>query len=200
MMRRLLCVLLMALLVSTAALADDFGQTYDGFVASYADNITLLNQSTGRMLLPHSLQRDYDLNSKRFYRINSGSLSAEIHMDESGQVISRCQIILTAPDGMRHGDSLYADFTVSAYHSYALIMAMHKAPTAYERYALVQQVESAMAQSDTYETAVGDYRLTCTRVGQTASFVFENALFLPADPIVPDEDDAGEEEEDALIG
>ena len=197
MMRRLLCVLLMALLVCPAALAEDFGQTYDAFVASYAENITALNQSTGRMLLPHSLQRDYDLNSKRFYRINSGSLAVEIHMDEAGQVISRCQIVLSAPDG----DSRYADFTVSAYHSYALIMAMDKSASAYERYKLVEQVESGMALSDTYGATVGDYRLTCTRVGQTATFLFENALLLPSEPIVPEADDeAPDEEEDALIG
>lgn len=200
MMRRLLCLMLMLMMTFPAARADDFGQTYDAFIASYAENITLLNLSAGRMLLPLSPQRDYDSDSRRFYRINSGSLAAEIHMDESGKVISRCQIILTAPEGMRHGDRLHADFTVSALHSYALIMAMDKAPTAYDRYALVQQIENGLAQTDDYYMDAGDYRLACTRSGSSVTFVFEHALLAPSEPIVPQDDDVPDEEEEALIG
>ena len=201
-MRKLLCLILLLILACPAALADDFGQTYEAFTASYAENITALNASANRMLLPHTPQRDYDSRSRRFYRINSGSLAAEIHMDDTGKVISRCQIILTAPEGMRHGSAQHSDFTVSALHCYALIMAMDKSPTPYERYALVQQVEAALAQADEYRTGAGDYRLTCTRGGQSVTFVFENALMLPADPdpVTPEEDDVPDEEEDALIG
>ena len=104
-MRKLLCLILLLILACPAALADDFGQTYEAFTASYAENITALNASANRMLLPHTPQRDYDSRSRRFYRINSGSLAAEIHMDDTGKVISRCQIILTAPEGMRHGSA-----------------------------------------------------------------------------------------------
>ena len=65
-----------------------------------------------------------------------------------------------------------------------------------------EMVEAALAQADEYRTDAGDYRLTCTRVGQSVTFVFENALMLPADPdpITPEEDDVPDEEEDALIG
>ncbi len=202
MMRRLLCLLLTVLLVCPAALADDFGVLYDDFIASYAENITALNQSAGRMLLPHSPTRDYDAKAQRYYRINSGSLAAEIHLDDSGKVISTCQIVLTAPEGMKYGDAAYTNFTVSALHCYALIMAMDDAPTAYERYALVQRLESALSQAESCEDAAGDYRITCTRSGQSATFLFENDLLLPSAPIVPDEgeDAEADEEEGALIG
>jgi len=201
MMRKCLCLALLWCLMCTAALADDFGQTYDAFVDSYAENITAINQSSGRMLLPHSTQRDYDSESRRFYRINGGSLAAEIHMDDSGKIIRTCQIILSAPEGMRYGSKQHSDFTVAAYHSYALLMAMDKSPTAYERYALVQRTEEALAQADTWETSVGDYRLTCTRVGQTVTFLFENALYLPSEPITPvEEEEAEDSEENEFLG
>lgn len=201
MMRRCLCMALLMCLLCTAALADDFGQTYDDFIDSYAENITAINQSTGRMLLPHSTQRDYDADAKRFYRINGGHLAAEIHPDDSGKVIRTCRITLTAPEGMRYGDKQHSDFTVSAYHSYALLMAMDKAPTAYERYRLVQQAEAALAHEDTWETTVGDYRLTCTRAGSTVTFLFENALYLPSEPIVPAEEEESEDmEENEFLG
>ena len=205
-MRKLLCTLLLCAVAFTA-LADDFGQSYDAFEASYAENIVFINENTGRMLLPHTLERDYDSRGKRMYRIARGALAMEMHMDESGERIARCLITLTAPEHMSYGDLTHTDFATSGYHSYALLMAMDQAATPYERYSTVERVNWGIKQhGGTFETEVGDYRLTCSSQNGMATLLFENALLLssieeepPAEEAVPDEE-VPEEEEDEFLG
>ena len=177
-MRKLLLALLLCSLL-TPALADDFGQSYDLFEDYYAESITFINDNTGRHLLPHSLTATFDAEGQRIYVIASGALYAEIYLDDMASQIARCQITLKAPENMSYGDSRHADFTVSGYHSYALIMAMHGGSTAAERYRLVDEINSGLAANGgVYETQVGDYRLTCRSEGGTATMLFENELLM----------------------
>lgn len=205
MMRKFFCLVLAVCLAALPALADDFGRSYRTFEALYAENIRFINDNTGRHLLPHSTTRDYDAQGKRIYRIESGALSMEIHLDDMAEQIASCRITLTAPANMKHGDSQHYDFTTAGYHSYALMMAMDDGATAYDRYALVTEVNAGLAASSAglYETQVGDYVLKCDRANGIATLLFENQLLLSSlEPIVPDEesDEVPEEEEDAFLG
>ena len=65
----------------------------------------------------------------RMYELLGDVLRVTIRLDQSNQIIERCEIVLTAPAGMSYGTSEYNDFVTSGYHSYALLMAMHTAPT-----------------------------------------------------------------------
>lgn len=204
-MRKLLCILTLLCMLAGMASADDFGRSYQDFEKLYADNILFINANTGRHLLPHSFSRDYDSNGKRLYRIQSGALDVEIHLDDMAQQIASCRITLTAPANMQYNSSKHHDFATSGYHSYALMMAMAEGASAYDRYALVTEVNAALAASPDglYETHVGDYRLSCTRTDSAATLLFENQLLMQTDPIVPDAEDGEEEpesEEDAFLG
>lgn len=196
-MRKLICILL-CLLLCPLAQAEDFGQSYKAFVASYAENIIFINDNTGRHLLPHTPSRDYDTQGKRLYRIQNGALNVEIRLDDLDEQIASCQITLTAPSNMRYGDAAHNNFSISGYHSYALLMSIVKAETAYERYALVTQVNEGLAAGGgACQLQVGDYQLTCTSQNGSAVLLFENALLLSTEePILPAEDDAPAEEND----
>ena len=170
---------LLALSLCMSASAAGIGITYDEFVDLYTENVLFINANTGRHLLPHTLQRDYDADAKRFYRVQSGALSMEMHMEESGTQIASCTIVLTAPEGMSYGDARYNDFTTSGYHSYAMLMALSPASTPVERYALVEEVNTGLAQNaGSYETYAGDYRLTCTSAGSSVTLKMENELYI----------------------
>ncbi len=178
-MRKLIAMLLLLCALTGAAAADDFGQNYDLFQALYAENVSFINENTGRHLLPHSLTATFDAEGRRIYVIASGALYTEIYLDDLASQIASCRITLQAPENMSYGDSRHADFTVSGYHSYALIMAMHGAGTAAERYRLVEEINAGLAANGgTYETQVGDYRLTCTSEGGAATMLFENELLM----------------------
>lgn len=210
-MRKTLCLVLTAVLALCAlcAHADGVGQTYKAFEASYAENIVFINENTGRMLLPHNLTKDYDSRARRFYRIQSGALSMEMHMDDSGERIATCLITLTAPAGMTYGDAQYRDFATAGYHSYALIMAMSDAATVADRYGLVEQVNWGIKQyGGAFDTECGDYRLTCKSENGVATMLFENALLVPQTPEPAEpapemdiiDEDVPEEEGDSLAG
>ena len=201
--------LILALILLTGlANAEDFGRSYREFNALYAENIVFINENTGRHLLPHTPVREYDSQSRRLYRISGGALNTVIYLDELDQQIASCQITLTAPANMRYGDATYNNFTTAGYHSYALIMAMDQSATAYERYALVTMInEGLAANGGTFETQVGDYRLTCTYLIGVAVMRFDNVLLLPHEAITPDDDvpeeEGGEEnteDEDEFLG
>lgn len=178
-MRKLIAILMLLCALTGAAAADDFGQNYGLFQDLYAENVVFINDNTGRHLLPHSLTATFDAEGQRIYVIASGALYAEIYLDDMASQIARCQITLKAPENMSYGDSRHADFTVSGYHSYALIMAMHGGSTAAERYRLVDEINSGLAANGgVYETQVGDYRLTCRSEGGTATMLFENELLM----------------------
>ena len=187
-MRKLIAVILLLCALCGAAAADDFGQAYDRFQTLYAENVTFINTNTGRFLLPLSFSGEFDSLGERIYVLNSGALSAEIRLDDLASQIAQCTITLTAPAGMTYGDSLHNDFTTSGYHSYALLMAMSKAPDAASRYALVEEVNNGLAAGGgTYETQVGDYRLVCTSQNGTAVMRFENELLMGTKPETEDE-------------
>lgn len=206
MMRKLLSILMLLCLLSGMAAAEDLGRSYEDFEALYADSILFINANTGRHLLPHTPSRDYDSNGKRLYRIQSGALDVEIHLDDQAQQIASCRIILTAPANMKYESAQHRDFTTSGYHSYALMMAMAEGAAAYDRYALVTEVNAGLAASadGLYETYAGDYRLTCTRTDGVATLLFENQLLMEEEEIlIPDRTDEAEEagnEEDEFLG
>lgn len=208
-MRHILSILLAVGLLFSTACAEGIGQTYKAFEASYAENVVFINENTGRMLLPHTLERDYDSRGKRMYRIARGALAMEMHMDESGERIARCLITLTAPEHMSYGDLTHTDFATSGYHSYALLMAMDQAATPYERYSTVERVNWGIKQhGGTFETEVGDYTLSCKSEGGVATLEFVCSLLLPErsekeEPSAPEIDISAPEEDsegDSLAG
>lgn len=180
MRRRLFCLtVLLAVSLCMSASAAGIGITYDEFVDLYTENVLFINANTGRHLLPHTLQRDYDADARRFYRVQAGALSMEMHMEDSGTQVASCTIILTAPEGMSYGDARHNDFTTSGYHSYAMLMALSPASAPVERYALVEEVNAGLAQNEgSYQTYAGDYRLTCTSEGNTVTLLAENELYI----------------------
>lgn len=179
MMRKLLALILLLCALSGAAAADDFGQSYIDFQTLYAENVHFINENTGRFLLPLDFSGEFDAEGERIYVISSGALQMEIKLDDLAEQIAYCHISLTAPADMTYGDSKHNDFTVSGYHSYALLMAMSKAETALERYRLVEEVNAGIAENaGLYETQVGDYRLKCLSANGTATMRFENELLM----------------------
>ena len=179
MMRKLFALILLLCALAGAAAADDFGQSYDRFQSQYAENVAFISQNTGRYLLPLKLVATFDKEGERIFVLISGALDAEIKLDDLAEQIAYCRITLTAPSGMSYGDSQHYDFTTSGYQSYALLMAMSKAETAYDRYALVEEVNNGLAaNAGEYETQVGDYTLTCTSQNGVATMLFENELLM----------------------
>ena len=178
-MRKLLALVLLLCALAGAAAADDFGQSYIDFQTLYSENIHFINENTGRFLLPLDFSGEFDSEGDRIYVISSGALYVEVKLDDLAEQIAYCNISLTAPAGMTYGDSKHNDFTVSGYHSYALLMAMSKAGTAVERYQLVEEVNAGIAENaGVYETQVGDYRLKCLSANDTATMRFENELLM----------------------
>lgn len=178
-MRKLFALILLLCALAGTAAADDFGQSYDLFQTLYAENVNFINANTGRHLLPLTFTGAFDEDGERIFVLASGALYAQIKLDDLAEQIACCQITLTAPAGMTYGDSLHNDFITSGYHSYALLMAMSEADTAFDRYALVDEVNNGLAaNAGVYETQVGDYVLTCTSQDGVASMLFENELLM----------------------
>ena len=178
-MRKLFALILLLCALTGAAAADDFGQSYDLFQTLYAENVDFINDNTGRHLLPLTFTGAFDEEGERIFVLASGALYAQIKLDDLAEQIAYCQIMLSAPAGMSYGDSLHNDFITSGYHSYALLMAMSKAETAFDRYALVEEVNNGLADNaGAYETQVGDYVLTCTSQDGVATMLFENELLM----------------------
>lgn len=192
MMKKALCALLACLLLPALALAEP-GLRYEAFEAAYSENIEFLNANTQRHMLPYTAARDYDPDGSVVQRIQTGALDVSIRLED--ECIDTLRVTLTAPEGMAYGDRAYTDFEVSGYQSYAVVMAMSDAATPYERYALVETLNQALGESESYQTGVGDYRLTCTREGTSVTILFENELLMDSEPILPDDLD----EEDASL-
>ena len=148
-MRKLLifcCLLASLACLSRASAATISGRGYEDFEASYADNLTFINENTGRHLLPLVLAKG-DANADgghRMYELLGDVLRVSIRLDQSNQIIETCEIVLTAPAGMSYGTSEYNDFVTSGYHSYALLMAMHTAADPAVRYGLVTAVNDGL--------------------------------------------------------
>jgi len=206
-MRKLFSLLLTLLLLSVlgTAGAEGVGVSLTTFEEHYAQGVQFINDNTGRHLLPHTLTRDYDTNGNRMYRLDKGALHMEMYLKEMTEQISRLVIVLTAPPHMTYGDAEYNDFSVSGYHSYALLMAMSPEATNAERYSLVDMVNWGVKQyGGTFDMEIGDYRLSCVSANNTATMIFENVLLLPqetaqpTDPAAEDADETGGE--DSLAG
>ena len=212
-MRKLLifcCLLASLACLSRASAATISGRGYEDFEASYADNLTFINENTGRHLLPLVLAKG-DANADgghRMYELLGDVLRVSIRLDQSNQIIETCEIVLTAPAGMSYGTSEYNDFVTSGYHSYALLMAMHTAADPAVRYGLVTAVnDGLLAGEGNYTTQVGVYTLTCTRADNVATLTFENTLAATPEPqATPDgadempEDEGGNEEDESMAG
>ena len=212
-MRKLLifcCLLASLACLSRASTATISGRGYEDFEASYADNLTFINENTGRHLLPLVLAKG-DANADgghRMYELLGDVLRVTIRLDQSNKVIEKCEIVLTAPPGMSYGTSEYNDFTTSGYHSYALLMAMHTAADPAVRYGLVTAVnDGLLAGEGNYTTQVGVYTLTCTRADNVATLTFENTLAVTPEPeATPDgadaapEDEGNNEEDESMAG
>ncbi len=176
-MRRRAAALLAAVLLALApsALAAE-GLTYDDFSARYADNLTFINENASRHMLPLVFSASSKAETaEQYYRLEGDALTVVIAADSLTQVIQSCSIRITAPESMTYGGATYNDFAISGYHSYALLMAMDGRDTAYDRYALVTDVESGLAAAGEGEYAcqVGAYELRCQRINQTVAMDFD---------------------------
>lgn len=213
MRKTLATCLILALLTALvpAALADAIsGRGYEDFEACYADNLTFINENTGRHLLPLVLAKGEanEDGGHRNYELYGGNLNVSIRLDQSNKVIEMCRITLTAPAGMAYGTAEYNDFTTLGYHSYALLMAMHTAADPAVRYGLVTAVNDGLAAgAGTYAAQVGAYNLLCTTVEGVATITFEHATAAgteatePPDGEIPadvEDDGAYSEDEDYL--
>lgn len=196
-MKKALCAFLVCLLLPALSLAEP-GRAYETFEAAYAENIAFLNANTDRHMLPYTPERDYNSDGSVVQRIRVGALDVAIRTESES--IASLSITLTAPEDMTYGDRAYNDFSVSGFQCYAVMMAMSEAAAPYERYALVEAVNQALAASESYETNVGDYRLTATREGSAVTLLFENELLMDSDPILPDDSDDDSDEEGSLAG
>jgi len=202
------CLLLILTCLPAGMAATISGRGYEDFELCYADNLDFINQNTGRHLLPLVLAKG-EANADgghRMYELLGDVLRVTIRLDQSNQIIERCEIVLTAPAGMSYGTSEYNDFVTSGYHSYALLMAMHTAADPAVRYGLVTAVNDGLLAGDgTYATQVGVYTLNCTRADNVATLTFENTLAATPEPqATPDgtapEEEGANEEEGSLAG
>ena len=193
-MRKFIACLLVLFTLAGAAIADDYAQSYDLFQTYYAENLEFISLNTGKHLMPLTFKGEFNARGERIYVLENGALYVQIKLDDEASHIASCQVTLTAPSGMQYGDSLHRDFTISGYHSYAFIMAMHPAADAYTRYQLVDEVNAALAQGSSYQTDVGDYVLLCTSENGAATMLFENALLLgrPMEELPDETEDEGE--------
>ena len=166
------------------------------FEELYADNVVFINKHEGRYLLPHTLERDYDANAKRLYRVNRGALSMEMHMADDNETIASCTLILTAPMGLTLGTVVYNDFATAGYHCYAMLMAFHPGAAPEDRLSIVDEVNWGLKQyGGTYQTHVGDYTVSSKTENNVATIIISNELLMPASTPAPAEtpDDAPDE-------
>jgi len=187
----LACLCLMPLCVSFAI----SGMTYKDFMESYSENVQFINQCENRHMLPlvvasaTSGQGD----GRMLYQIFGDVLSMTIRTDPTDTYIERCEIKLTAPEGMEVGNSVYNDFVISAYQCYALQMAMDNRDTPYERYALVSDTNAALKLSPNYSIQLGVYTMNCVSENGTVTIVFENTT-VPTPTPEPEETPAPTDE------
>ena len=185
-MKRMLTALLLLLLTPAFALALT-GQSYTTFDAYYRENITFINDNDNRHLLPMVLSQSAsgDRDGRTLYELIGDVLSVTVTADSAG-VVEECEIRLTAPQGLAYGTTLYNDFAISGYHSYAFLMAMDVNEDPATRYALVTDVVEGMrAQEGSYTRQLGAYTLTCSRENTTAVLAFRNNG-VPVETPVPD--------------
>ena len=185
----LLCVLLV-MLCGTACAESVSGLRYEAFLASYTENLDFINENASRHLLPLiPAKRDAGWNDGRlFYEIFGDVLSLTIRTESTGEVIEECIITLTAPPDMSYGSTIHRDFTTSGYQSYGMLMAMSPAEDAYDRYLLVQEVESGLQSGGgVFHKQIGVYALDAASLDGTVSMTFTNSTAMPTPSPVPSE-------------
>ena len=173
------------------------GQSYSTFETYYKEDISYINENTGRHLLPRDLSElDLEDNGRVQYSYYDDALHVTIAVDAAG-IIESCEIRLLISESMVYGNSLYLDFITAGYHSYAFIMAMHVSAESSSRYLLVEEISEMLEENaGFYERQLGSYTVTCTRViGEGAVFTFTNNGLEPATTDEPAEDggEGGEE-------
>ena len=167
--------LALALFLPMSALALT-GQAYQTFADYYKADVTFINDNDSRHLMPMLLsQRSSEQNDGRiYYDLVGDVLNVTVTVDSDG-VIEECEIRLTAPSGMEYGGSVYNDFAISGYHSYAFLMAMDTNSEPSKRYELVTDVVKGMKDGNgDYTRQLGAYTLTCKRIDQMAVLDFFN--------------------------
>ena len=176
----LVCVVCLATFLVFPAYAESsaiVGQSYDVFYRYYQENVSFINDNASRHLLPLILTKhsDPETGGRVTYDLVGDTLSIAIVTDATGQVIEQCTITLNAPESMEYGSAVYNDFSISGYHSYALLMAMHADTDPVRRYDLVTDVTNGMLENDgNYTRQIGVYTLTCTRENASAVLAFQH--------------------------
>lgn len=168
-MKKILAILGALLLLFQVALSEEVPPLrWDDFMDAYRENLTFINQNTGKHLIPLSVTRGNDADGHKLYTIAGEIVSGMIRLDITGEAIEICTVRLTAPEGLSYGDALYNDFTVSGYHSYALLMAMSPEEEPIKRYELVTQVNDLLKKQDNPRPiTLGRYRLEPVRMNNT---------------------------------
>lgn len=176
-MKRILAAALALFVLLPASAFALTGQSYTAFETLYKANVTFINENTSRHLLPMVLsQRTSDQQDGRVvYELFGDVLTVTVTVDAS-DIIEDCEIHLIKPTGMEYGNSVYNDFAISGYHSYAFLMAMSASAEPAERYALVADIEQGLKDNDgTYVRQLGAYTVTCTlNLDQGGVFRFQN--------------------------
>jgi len=152
------------------------GQSVSTLQTYYKEDITYLNDLTGRHLLPKDLtELNLNDNGRTQYSYYDSVLQVTIAADATG-IIESCEIRLLYPEGAAEGNSLYLDYATASYHSLAFIMAMHVSSEVSSRFLLVQEIASAMEENNgTYDRQLGSYSVSCIKVvGEGAVFTFTN--------------------------
>lgn len=173
--KRLLPLLILCTLLPAYALALT-GQSISTFETYYQEDITYLNDITGRHLLAKDLLTlNLNDNGRTQYYYYDDTLQVTLAADASG-IIESCEIRLLWPENAEEGNSLYLGYVTSSYHSIAFIMAMHVSSDVDSRYLLAEEIRSKLADNyGAYERQLGSYSISCVSVvGEGAVFTFTN--------------------------
>ncbi|MFH1513125.1 MAG: hypothetical protein ABIG45_07195 [Bacillota bacterium] len=191
---RCLAALLLLIWLPAGALALT-GQTIPTFLEYYKEDISFLNETEERHMLPRDLNvLALGESGRKQYSYYDDTLHVTIAADPAG-IIETCEIRLLFPKGAAEGNSLYMDFVASSYHSIAFIMAMHVSTEASSRFLLAEEIKNALEENHgAYDRQLGSYAISCVKViGEGAVFTFTNNGLAPAETGEPAETDGGEE-------
>jgi hypothetical protein len=157
------------------------GQSYATFSSYYQENVTFINESDSRHLLPMVLSRSTSDNDdgRTYYALEGDVLTVNVTVDITG-VIDACSIHFSPPANLVYGEGEYNDVAISGYHSYAFLMAMDASTDPAKRYELVTAVVEGLKNNNgAYTCQLGAYTLTCTRGDGVAELSFANNGLTP---------------------